>query len=58
MGVQFAVKEACPGMANPDEKDWDRLKRLAKYLEGRPRAVQMFPKEGPIDEVTVYTDTD
>ena len=38
--VRFAVKELCRWMSAPREQDWAALKRLCRYLKGRPRVVQ------------------
>ena len=40
--IQFAVKEICRSMANPTIGSWRQLKRLARYLKKRPRAVAKF----------------
>ena len=40
---QFAVKEMCRGMAKPTLRHWLQMKRLARYLKGRRRAVSRFP---------------
>ena len=37
--VQYAVKELCRRMSDPDEANMGRLKRLGRYLRGKPRAV-------------------
>ena len=60
--VQYAVKEIARKMAAPEDKDEEKLRRLALYLKGRPRAVTLFP----FDEVNllertkirIFTDTD
>lgn len=39
MDIQYAVKEAAKGMANPKQSDWDRLLRIAKYILGHKRYV-------------------
>ena len=40
--IQYAVKELCRRMSDPDEASWDKLVRLGRYLRGRPRAVSRF----------------
>ena len=40
--LQFPVKELCRSMSAPDNGAWSRLKRLVRYLVGRPRAVLLF----------------
>ena len=49
MDIQFSVKEICRKMSKPCRGDWQKLKKLARYLEGRPRLQiqymhQMKPK--------------
>jgi hypothetical protein len=39
---QYAIKELCRDMSDPTEESWARLKRVARYLKGRPRAVLKF----------------
>ena len=56
--IQYAVKEACRAMSCPQEADWGKLTRIARYLKTKPRAVQLFAQEQGINEVTVFTDTD
>ena len=41
--IQYAVKELCRRMSDPDENCFNRLKRLGRYLRGKPRAVSRFP---------------
>ena len=40
--IAFAVKELARHMANPTRGDWTRLKRLGRYLCGRPRLQQKY----------------
>ena len=37
--VQYATKELSRKMSNPNHQDMIRLKRLGRYLKGRPRSV-------------------
>ena len=37
--LQFAVKEAAREMSSPKKRSWGLLKKLARYLRGKPRAV-------------------
>ena len=39
MDIQYAVKELCRAMAKPTVGDRRKMKRLARYLVGRPRVV-------------------
>ena len=40
--LQYAAKEVAKKMAAPREADWAKLKRVARYLVGAPRLVQIF----------------
>ena len=55
--IQYAVKECCRGMANPERRHWERLKRIGRYLVGRPRAVWKYNWQTPHD-ITAYSDSD
>ena len=58
--IQYTVKELSRHMANPRRCDLGRLKRLARYLAGRPRIkVQyLYQTEEEGNQITVYSDTD
>ncbi len=57
--VQYVVKEICRSMSAPCTEDWNKLKRLARYLIGRPRLVQQFiyQDEYEAKQLTTYTDS-
>ena len=55
--IQYAVKEMCRGMASPQVRHWNALKRLARYLAGRPRAVWRYDWQDMVD-VQAYSDSD
>ena len=40
--LQFAVTELCRTMSAPAKYSWGKLKRLARYLSSRPRAVSKY----------------
>ena len=40
--VQFAGKELARRMSSPTEADWQKLKRVGRYLVGRPRMVLKY----------------
>ena len=54
--IQFAVKEVCRAMSRPCESDWTALKRLAMYLCGRPRLVQLFAWQPKDNRLNGYSD--
>ena len=37
--IQYAVKTLATAMAKPTNADWQKLKRLGRYLKGKPRLV-------------------
>ena len=45
-------------MSNPTRGDWDRFKRLARYLKGRPRVVKKFDRQRPTSTMSIYTEAD
>ena len=56
--MQYAVKEVCRKMSDPDEVGWGRLKRVARYLKDAPRLCYEYRRQRCPIEVTVWTDTD
>jgi hypothetical protein len=56
--LQFAAKDLCRKMANPEAKDWEKAQRIARYLKFRPRAVLEFPFEVRDKKVDGYADSD
>jgi hypothetical protein len=56
--VAFAVKELCRGMSAPTNRDADALKRLSRYLLGRPRLVLHFEWQVRPKLLEVFSDSD
>ena len=56
--IQYAVKELSRGMSNPTQNDDKQLKRLARYLIGRERAVTEYGYQGNYRSIEVWSDTD
>jgi hypothetical protein len=56
--IQFACKCVCCRMAKPREADWLKLKRIGRYLKGKPRMVQKFRFKDGDANVTGYCDSD
>ena len=54
--IQFAVKESCRDMSSPTTGSLRRLKRIGKYLQGKPRAVWMFKLQEDTGCLDVSTD--
>ena len=40
--IQYSVKELTRRMSQPDSEDWVALKRLGRYLVGKPRMVYKY----------------
>jgi len=55
--IQFPVKEVCRGMAKPTVGHMKKLKRIGRYLVGRPRVVTKYEWRGEEREVEVYGDS-
>jgi len=56
--ITFAVKEICKKMASPSRSDWDKVKRLGRYLKMYPKVEILFPF-GQIDSnLQVFSDSD
>ena len=56
--IQYATKELARAMANPTNHDVNKLKRLARYLVGRPRLQIFYPWQSRTQELNIYTDSD
>ena len=56
--IQYAVKEICRSMSDPTVGDRRKLKRLARYLVGRPRLISEFKYQYRCHEVDGYSDSD
>ena len=56
--LQFAAKQVAKHMASPREADWEKLKRVAKYLVGCPRAVQLFRRQEVPKLLVTFSDSD
>lgn len=60
--IQYAVKELSRAMSNPTSQDMSRLRRLGRFLKGKPRVVtELGYRTAKVDgtiNIDVYTDTD
>ena len=54
--MQYPVRELCRCMSTPDNDAWSRLRRLVRYLVGRPSAVMQFKWQAFEDVLDVYAD--
>ena len=56
--IQYTTKELSRCMSQPTCLDWARLKRLGRYLLGRPRVVCYFPFQEDVNVLTCDVDAD
>jgi len=56
--TQLAAKESRRSTSNPTQGNRTALKRLGRYLIGRTRMVNTFQYQGPLKDLTIWTDTD
>ena len=54
---QYACKEVCRSMATPTQQSWKALKRIGRYLCGKPRLVYSYRRQ-ELSAIDVYVDTD
>ena len=55
--LKFAAMQVCCAMANPTVRDSERVKRIGRYLAGRPRAKCLFRWQQS-GELEAYSDAD
>ena len=55
--IQYASKEICRSMSTPTDQSLKALKRLGRYLGGRPRLVYTHRRQ-EVDTIDVHVDTD
>ena len=58
MDIQYSVKELTRRMSCPDSEDWVALKRLGRYLVGKPRIVLRFNNQNLQRYIDCWVDTD
>ena len=56
--IQYAVKKLATSMSEPCNKTWNELKRLGRYLKGKPMLVIKYDWQEPTDLRTSYSDRD
>ena len=56
--VRFAVSSICCAMASPTVRDLERLKRVLRYLKGRPRALCMYVWQEGTAPIRAWSDSD
>lgn len=58
LDMAYAVKGLAGAMATPCEGDMERIKRLGRYLRGKPRFIQWFEWQPAVETVVAYSDVD
>ena len=56
--ITFSAKELCREFAISNRDSYAKLKRVVRYLIGRPRLVQVYDWQTMPEGLDVYTDTD
>ena len=56
--IQFACKEICRSMSSPKRSDWEKVKKLGRYLKRNPRHVVWFVEQSTPKFIDTYVDTD
>ena len=56
--MAYAVKGLARSMTAPCDGDMSKLKRLGRYIKGKPRVVQWFEWQPATDTATTYSDAD
>ena len=54
--IAYVVKELARAMSNPSNGDWLKVKRLGRYIKGRPRLQQVVAWQLAHERVTTYSD--
>ena len=54
--IQYAVKEVCRLMSKPTVRAFEMLKRIGRYLKGRPRLIWKYHWQGEVGIVDITSD--
>ena len=49
--IQYAVKKLATSMSKPTNRNWQELKRLGRYLKGKPRLIIQYTWQNPIKKL-------
>jgi hypothetical protein len=58
LDIAYSVKEAARNMSSPRQSDFEKLKRIGRYLLAKPRLISRFEWQSGVDMITAYTDSD
>ena len=56
--IMYAVKELARKMSKPNNANLERMRRLARFLKGRPLSVTWYSHEEEPNTLEVFTDSD
>ena len=56
--IHYSTKECARRMSAPTEADWASLKRLVRFLKGKPRLVWTYVQQAEPMELTMFSDSD
>ena len=56
--IAYSVKEAARAMSAPRESHMTKIKKLGRYLKGKPRLICKFRWQDEPDTLTTFTDSD
>ena len=56
--IQYSSKDISRWMAVPRRGDWELLRRMGRYLLGKPRATIFYQWQAMPTELTAFSDTD
>ena len=54
--IQYAVKEVCRRMAKPTASAWEMLKRIGRYLKGKPRLIWRYDWQAEVEMIEANSD--
>ena len=58
LDIQYAVKELSNDMSAPKGSSWQKLKKMIRYLEGRPRYVIKYGNQNTVHAAKGFCDSD
>ena len=56
--IQYAIKEASRSMSSPKRSDWEKLKRIGRYLLDKKRYVIHYPYQEEVQKLETWVDSD
>ena len=56
--IQYAVKETSRSMSSPKRSDWEKLKRIGRYLLDKKRYVMNYPYQDEVHKLETWVDSD